>query len=247
VVYAPDFSTDLLVVQGLDSFTLKVQDEDDIDLADCVLTEPVDTREMEATDGQVPQMDQMMVWPIARSPVMPPLGSCLVDADDVYWTILAIRRKQHVETWEARCRNLSIVPSIANEVTLLRAVYGKGRANEARAHWRGLVSGEWPTTEADVISAKLQPATELAQIRYGAEWARQTYRLILDKRLDIDLACGEFRVLDASGNHYRILELIDEARLDRYPVAIVVRIIEGREFFREGSPAPLTSPTFPAP
>jgi hypothetical protein len=130
---------------------------------------------------------------------------------------------------------------------LLQAIYGKGRANEAKAEWRGRFSGQWPPTTADRITAKLQPAMELAQIRYGAEWARQSYRLILQEKLDIDLAGGEFRVLDASGNHYRILELFGEARLDQFPVAMVVRIIEGAEYFRPGSPSPLPAPTFPSP
>lgn len=245
-VYDVDLSEDLLVCVGLDSFVLKVEGAADVTLSECVMTEPVDTHEQEPSDGQAPQMDQIMVWPRSRS-AKPPLGSVLVDDEDTYWTILNVRRKQHVETWETHCRNLSIVPSISNQVTLLKAVYGKGRANEARAQWQGLFSGEKPATDEDVIEARLQPAMELAQIRYGAEWARQGYRLIMKQPLDIDLAGGQYRVVDASGNRYRILELFQECRLDRYPVAMLVRIIEGREYVVAGTPSPLPAPTFPTP
>lgn len=244
MAYEPDFSGDLEVVFDLATFTLKVEGESDIALSNCVLTTPVRSHEAEPTDGQVIQMDQLMVWPIARTP-KPPLGSVLVDSDGTHWTILSVDRKQHVETWEAHCRNLDIIPSVSNHVTVLKAMDGRGRANEFSPTWVGLFSGQKPPTQADVLHARLQPAVEIAQIRYGAEWSRQTYRLIMNEKMDIDLARGEFRVLDAAGNHYRIVELMNECRLERYPVAMVVRIIEGREYFRQGSPSPLLPPSFP--
>lgn len=247
MTYAPDFTTDLEVLYGLDTFTLKVQGEADIALSECVVTEPINTHEPEAVDGQVPRMDQMIVWPVYKSPTKPPLGSCLVDEDDNYWTILSIVRKQHVETWEAHCLNLTIIPSVTNTATLLRAVYGKGKANEARAIWQGLISGETPATVQDMVAARFQPVMELAMIRYGAEWAKQTYRMLVQSPLPIEMAGGEYRVVDGADNRYRIMELFNEQRLDKLPCALVVRITEGREFYHAGSPAQLAAPQFPVP
>jgi hypothetical protein len=247
MVYAPDFSADLEVMYGLDTFTLKVEGQPDVTLQDCVLNEPVDIRETEPTAGQVIQMDQLLVWPIYKSPTRPPLGSVLVDVDGDYWTILAVRRKQHIETWEAHCRNLSVIPAVANYATVLRAEYGRGRANEARPEWKGLFSGQTPQTAADTIPARFQPAGEDAMLRFGSEWTRETYRVILSQKLPMTLAGGEFRLVDELGNRYRITRYYDEQRIDRLPVAICVRIIEGREFFRQGTqpPLPLPAPVFP--
>lgn len=245
--YEPDFSHDMDSVYDLETFTLRVEGQEDIALEECVLTGPITTHEMEPTDGQVLQMDQRATWPIYKSPTMPPPGSVLVDSDGAYWTILSVRRSQHVECWKANCRNLDIIPAIANRVMVLKATYSKGRANEASPTWKGWKSQEHPATVADVLEARLQPAAEIAAIRYGAEWSRQTYRLVLKERLDIDLAGGNYLIVDPSGNHYRIKELFNECRLDRFPIAMVVRIVEGQGYFRAGSPGPSATPSFPQP
>jgi hypothetical protein len=245
MTYTLDLSHDLEIMDDLDTFTLKVESQADIVLSDCVVDEPFDTREMEPSAGQVPQMDSMFIWPVYRSPVQPPLGSVLVDGEGIYWTILAIRRKSHVQTWEAHCRNLSIMPATANLATILKAVYTKGRANEAKATWQGLFSGQTPPTADDTIAARFQPSAEDAQIRFSSEWTRETYRVILSKKLPLTLANGEYRLKDEHGSHYRILHYADEQRLDRLPVAIAVRIIEGQEYFNAGQPMPLEAPVFP--
>jgi hypothetical protein len=246
ITYAPDFSRDLLSVYGLSTMTLKVEGQDDLLLEDAVHTEPVAWHEMEPTDAQVPQGDQWMVWPKILSPMQPPLGSMLVDSDENFWTILAYERRKHIETWRAHCRNLSIIPSVLNQATLLKAEYRKGRANEAKPVWKGCFSGQSPPTADDVLTVRFQPAVELAQIRYSAEWSRYSYRVIFEHKPNIQLASGEHRLLDSVGNRYRILEIFDAQRLDRLPCALVVRIIEGAEYFGAGAPAPLPPPQFPS-
>lgn len=245
MAYQLDLSHDLEVMHGLDTFTLKVAGQADVALPSCVLTEPTDTHEMEPTAGQVPQMDQLIIWPIYRSPTQPPLGSCLVDADGIYWTILAIRRKQHVDTWEAHCRNLSIMAGTINQVTLLRAVYRKGRANEARPIWKGLFSGQHPPTSEDVIPGRFQPAMELAQIKYGAEFTRETYRVVLDRPLPLELAGGEYRMVNQAGERFRVLEYFQEQRIDKLPVCLVAKIVEGGEYWPT-PPSELSPPAFPS-
>lgn len=245
MVYAPNFSLDTEVIYGLDTMTLKVQGADDIALTDCVLDEPVDTAETEPTGGQVPQMDRLLIWPIYRSPTQPPLGSCMVDSEGTYWTILRIRRKSVVETWEAYCRNLSVVAGTINQVTVLRATYRKGRANEAKPIWKGLFSGQRPPTSEDVIPGRFQPAMELAQIKYGAEWSRETYRVILNQPLPMELAGGEYRLVNQAGERFRVLEYFQEQRIDKLPVCLVAKIVEGGEYWPT-PPSELSPPAFPS-
>jgi hypothetical protein len=234
MAWTMDISNDLELVYGLDTFTLKVEGQSDIVLTECVLTEPVQTKEMEPSHGQVPQMDQLMVWRIARSPTQPTMGSVLVDSVGTYWTILAVLRKQHVECWEARCRNLSILAGAENNATVLKAVYGKATDNEAKPTWLGIFSGATPATEDDVIRAKFQPSAEDALIRFGADFSRETYRVILDRRLPITLAGGSYRLVDSAGVRYRITHYADEGRIDVLPVAIAVKITEGDELVDDG-------------
>jgi hypothetical protein len=236
-----DFTTDLEVMQGLDTMTLKVEGSADIVLDNCVVSEPIDTHEMEPSDGQVPQMDSLFVWPVYRSPAKPPLGSVLVDADDVYWTLLTVRRKQHVETWECHGRNLEVLPGVYNTITALKAVFGKGQANEAKPDWRGLVSGKRTPTAEDQFTARIQPATEDAVLRFDAEWTKQAARIILDTPLRLDMANGEFRILSATGERYRILRYFDPQRIDRKSVIFAIKILEGAEYVS----TPLPAPEFP--
>jgi hypothetical protein len=247
MAYSPDFTHDLeLAVYGLESMTLKVEGQADIMLDNCVGDEPFQVQEMEPSDGQVPQIDNRFVWPVYHSPVQPPLGSVLVSADDTYYTILAIEHRHIVDTWRAHCRNLSIIPGTINTATVLKAHFGKGRANEAKPEWRGLVSGKHHPTNADEITARFQPSTEDAVLRFDAEWMKQSVRIILDKPLPLDLANGEYRIVTETSERYRILRYFDAQRIDKLPVIFAVKILEGSEYFQpSGVPDPLPPPTFP--
>jgi len=231
MTFALDFSEDLLTYCSdfLESATLKVSGESDVALTDCVLTEPLDKHEMEPSDGQVPQRDTLFVWPVSESSE-PPLGSIMVDGDGTYWTLLNVRHKQHVECWEAHGRNLSIVSVPNNVATILKAGYGKGDDNEALADWVGAVSGEAVPTEADQVAARFQPSLEAARLFLGADFSKETYRVIFDSTPPIELAGGEYRLVDSDGYRYRIMEYFQEQRIDLYPVAIAVRILEGAEY-----------------
>ena len=248
----PNDFQDVLI--GLDSGVLKIEGRSDTTLTNCILDEPTDYHEMEPSSGQVLQADTLKIWPAARS-AKPPLGSVLVDPDGTYWTILAVRYKNHVQTWECRCRNLSIVTATGddpnaglNTVTILKAQYSKGRANEAKATWLGYVSGLETPTEADQVTCRLQPSSTDAMIRFTAEWSKETKRAIFQEQLPIDLAAADYRLLDSAGGRYRIMAYYDAERIDKLPTAIVVAITEGVEYFRgtQGPPAPLPHPVLPS-
>ncbi len=224
-----DIADDLLLVDGLDTLTLKVTGQADVVLSECVVSEPIDVKETEPTGGQVIQTDTLFVWPVARC-TQPPLGSVLVDEDGTYWTILAVRRKQHVDTWEARCRNLSIVTGDDNVATILKAGYGHGNAGEALAVWKGAVSGALTPTSADQVSARFQPSKETARILFGSEFTETTYRVLFKTPVPIELAGGQYRLVDSDGYRYRVVDYQNEERIDKLPVAIAVRITEGAEY-----------------
>jgi hypothetical protein len=243
-----DFQT---VIIGLSSGILKIEGATDTTLTNCILDEPEGSIEAEPAAGQVIQRDSLKIWPVSQS-AMPPLGSVLVQGE-TYWTILSVIRKGQVETWECRCRNLSIATNAGtpnaglNTVTILKAQYEKGRANEAKAIWLGYVSGLSAPTEADQVTCRLQPSSTDAMIRFTAEWSKETIRAIFQEQLPINLASADYRILDSVGNRYRLMQYYDAERIDKLPCAILVQITEGIEFFNGGTsgPPPLPQPQFP--
>lgn len=240
-----DFSRDIELLVGLESVTLKVTERPDISLERCVQWHPTTIREMEPSDGQVPLLDREYTWADYRSPEQPPLGSVLVDADEVYWTILAIQKIEITRTWNAKCRNLSIIPSTLNTATLLRGEAGVGNAGELVWTMKGAISGELIPTGADTIQGRLQPAGEIAMIRFGGAWVKDTYRWITEKALPQSIVGDECRLVDSAGNSYRIVDVTGEQRIDRLPVATVIRVNEGGGYATAGRPAPLAAPVFP--
>lgn len=231
------------VVIGLHSGVLKIEGSTD-SAVNFILEEPVDTTEAEPAGGQVIKMDTLKIWPASQS-VKPPLGSVIV-THGIYWTILAVRYKHQVKTWECRCRNLSIVTNPINpdlnRAWILKASFTKGRANEAKANWKGYISDQLPPTDEDSIVARFQPSVEDAMIRFNGEWIKDTYRVFLQDQLAIDVTGADWRAVDMNGGRYRIMSVNQEQRIDVLPILICIRIIEGSEYFGQGSPAPLPLP-----
>jgi hypothetical protein len=225
-----DLSEDLLLVDNLDSATLKVEGAEDVSLDKCVVSEPYEYKELEPTGAQVLRSGILFVWPKHLND-QPPLGSVVVDEAGAYWTIWRLTYKQHVETWEAFCLNLSIVKGDRNAATILIASYGKGGANEAQATWRGLYSGKTTPTSDDTIPARFQPSEETALLEFGSEFTKEVYRVYFEVPAPINTAGGEYRLVDSDGYRYRVVRYFNEERIDKLPVAIAVRITEGAEYW----------------
>jgi len=224
-----DLSGDWVYVDNLSTATLKVEGQSDVTLPECVLDEPYTLRELEPTGAAVLRHGTVFVWPRQFSSA-PPIGSTVVDNEDTYWTVWKLVRKQHIEYWEPFCLNLSIVTADENTATVLRAVYGKGAANEAVAQWRGLWSGLCEAQDEDTVAARFQPSEEQARLEFGGESSREVYRVYFKDPVPIDLAGGEYRLVDSDGNRFRVMKYFQENRIDRLPVAIAERITEGREY-----------------
>jgi hypothetical protein len=235
--YAPDFSRDLDVAYGLKPYTLKIEGQSDLTVPS-VMEHPKRKVEAEPSAGQVIQQDREFTWAAhwtdnTIGPINP--GAVLVDPRGVYWTLLSFSRIETTETITAHGRNLAVQSSTVNgvainTVSILKAQFTKGRANEAKADWRGYVSGETTPTVADQVACRLQPSAEDAMIRFSGEWIKETFRATFARELPIELAQAEFRLLDALGGRYRIMHYASEQRLDALPVAIVVRIVDGFEY-----------------
>lgn len=194
-----------------------------------VLTEPHELKELEPAGSQVTRRGTLFVWSRSRS-VEPPIGSIIIDHDGIYWTVWKTTTKQHVETYECFCLNLNIITAATNTAKILVATYGKGMAGEAKATWNGLWSGVAGGNATDTVTARFQPSEETAQLEFGAEWKKETYRVYFVQPVPVEAAGGEYRLVDSAGHRYRVVRYYNEQRIDRLPVAIAVRITEGAEY-----------------
>jgi hypothetical protein len=215
-----DIAADLQYADGLAALTLKYRDGGDLTIEQA-LVEPFSIAELEASKGLVTKTDRKVVWSADAGP-RPKLGSVFVDDAGVYWTILRIVYREQVNNYEAQTRNLAIAMEPADRATVLRADYTKAEGNVA--------SPQWHPVAAD-IPARFQPSTEAARIFLGSEYTKTTYRVIFSRPVPIELAGGEYRLLDAQGYRYRVVEYLDQERIDTLPVAIAVKILEGSEYW----------------
>ena len=214
-----------------EAVTLRV-DSVDLRLSN-VLTEPHEIKELEPAGAQVTRNGTIFVWSKKRS-IKPPLGSIIIDHEGVYWTIWKLADKQHVETYEAFALNLNIVTAAANTATVLKAEYTKGDANEAKADWYGLWSNSLGGIAADTVAARFQPSEETSKLEFGGEWSQQTYRVFFLSPVPIEATGGAYRLVDSSGQRFRVMKYYQESRIDRLPVAICVKITEGEEYVSGG-------------
>lgn len=225
-----DISGDWKYVDNLRSATLRVTGSGDVALASCTLAEPYTLRELDPTAGQVLRQGTVFLWPRSFSSA-PPIASIIVDEDDVYWTVWKLLRMHDVEMWHAFCLNLSIITAAVNVATVLKATYGKGRANEASAVWEGFWSGVAGGDDTDDVPARFQPSEETARLEFGASSSREAYMVYFDAdTAPDDLAGGEYRLIDSDGNRYRVMRYHKENQIAALPVAIAERITHGSEF-----------------
>lgn len=219
-----DITDDLLLLEGLRPFTLRITGEGDTYLP-YVMDEPIGYKEIEASNGQLRQGDVLYCFQRKMHPDRPILGSKLIDDENEFWTILTLTYKDQLELWEAGCRNLAVEAGLDNVATVLRATYVKDDEGEATPTW-SVISHDTP--------ARWQPMTEQAEIFEDADYTRTTYRVTfgadpIDR--PSELAGGDYRLEDSDGNRYRVMEYIQEERIDRLPVAIVVKVLEGAEYY----------------
>ena len=231
---AMNLADNFMLCDNLESVILKIADQPDLIITDCAISEPVQIRELDPTNAQVLRQGTLFVWPKSVSSA-PPIGSIIVDSDGVFWTVWKMVKKQHVDTWESLCLNLSIVTAPANTATILKATYTKGHANEAKAHWTGLFSGQDPAIDIDTVPARFQPSEETAELEFGAEWSKEVYRVYFQEPVPMEAAGGEYRIVDSEGQRYRVVRYFDEGRIDRLPIAISVKVTEGSEYVPGGT------------
>ena len=218
-----DWTADFFTLDNLRPLVLRVAGQADRTIS-AAIDQPADWKDPERAGGNVLEGDQLWIWPMALTPARPPLGAVLIDADGTAWTILAITKTEHVNTYEAHCRNLSVAARLDNTATVLKASYMKSPGGEALPTWTQVLS----------VPARFQPVDETAQILEDAEWPKTIYHVILGldifaPEVPVEPASADYRLVDSAGRHYRIVQYQRAERIDVLPLAVCVLVIEGSE------------------
>jgi hypothetical protein len=219
-----DQSADFLIPDGLQPLVLRISGQPDQAIPRAI-NEPVTWKEADSAGGQVVESGAVWAWPMAATPIRPPLGAVLIDNRGNAWTILAIEEIDHVAEWHATTRNLSIAYELNNMATVLQAEYVQSPGGEALPSWRTILTG---------IPARFQPVRQEARILEDADWPKTTYEVILGldifaPQVPVEPVNADYRLVDTAGRHYRIVEYQRPARIDCLPRAVCVLIVEGSE------------------
>ena len=220
-----DFSSDFYTLDDLQPLTLRVAGQADQAIP-AAQDHPPDLKDPDQAGGQVLEGDRYWVWPIAATPTQPPLGSVLIDADGATWTILSTTKKKTPQgVWTAHTRNLAVASGLNNVAAVWKATYTKSAAGEAVATYAAILTG---------IPARFQPIDTTEQILEDAEWPKTTYHVILgldifSPEIPVEPASADYRLVDSTGRHYRIIKYQRAERIDVLPLAVCVLIIEGSE------------------
>lgn len=219
-----DLTSSFLNLPNLQPLTLRITGQADQAIAKAI-DEPADWKDPDQAGGQVLEGDTIFVWPKIFTPIKPPLGALLIDADGTAWTILAVTGTDVVNTWDARCRNLAVAYGLNNVASVYKATYAKSVAGEAVATYAATIIG---------IPARFQPIDVTEQILEDAEWPKTTYHVILGidifaPGIPVEPASADYRLVDSAGRHFRIMKYTRAERIDALPIAECVLVIEGSE------------------
>ena len=120
---------------------------------------------------------------------------------------------------------MAIVNRLDNTAAVLRATYAKSPGGEALPTWTQVLGG---------IAARFQPVEQTAQILEDAEWPKTVYHVYLGvdifaPEIPVEPASADYRLVDSSGRHFRIVRYQRAERIDALPIAVCVLVIEGTE------------------
>ena len=224
-----DFSSDFWTTDNLEPLTLRTSNRTP-GAADQPIAvargRKADDKDPDQAGGNVQEGDRVWRWPVSQTPIQPPLGSLLIDVNGAEWTIISIAQKPLPSNVDAaQTRNLSVFYRLDNLAQVWRATYVKSPCGEAVATYTAVLTG---------IPARFQPLDTTEQLLDDAEWPKTTYRVILgtdifSPDIPVEPASADYRLVDSSGRHYRIMKYTRAERIDALPIAECVLIIEGAE------------------
>lgn len=172
----------------------------------------------QAAEPGVPAAVQSdVVWQFGWSDSIekPRVGDLLIDATHECWTILSVEVRGNNSRLRCATRNLRIAHELNHRIEIQQAIWEDGGSGPEIVGW---------TTLRAAVPARIQPDRTVVNDAVDPPTSTLTYRVLID---DDTLLDHNYRLVDADGTKYQILEHIQAERIDALPVAIV------KEFFEQ--------------
>lgn len=196
------------IVDGLEAVTVRFPGSAGTTAVAHAKRRAISTREAAASGGRYTSTDVNWHLPISECPNQPKLGSKIVDADGVWWTVLDVMKCTRGTRWKCASRALEIVAGLDTTIRIQQARYSKSPSGAQVASYFDVVSG---------LKAKIQPVSATNARETGLDFTRRQFRIVVSKEVAID---NTMRVVGSDGTVYQIDGYEQTERLDVLPVIL---------------------------
>lgn len=203
-----DPSTDLeTITDGLQAVTVKFPGSATSTSVTHALRRAVSIGEAEASKGRYTTSDVNWRFPQSECPTRPPLGSKIVDASGVYWTVLNVDNVVLSSGWRCMTRALEVVAGLNTTIRIDKAKASKGLAGEYKAEFFEYAS----------LKARIQEVGSTSTRELGLKFARRQFRIIVSEEISVD---NSMRVVGDDGTTYQVDGYEQAERIDALPVIL---------------------------
>ena len=208
-----DPSQDLIDgVDGLESIALRRRESGASISVSAAWRRDVVMTEAEPSGGASLQVDATWYLQLPTNEASPQPGDVVVDANQSHWTILAIEDQSVLGRYKCSTRELRVSFGCDDYVDV------------QRAQWNDLGEGPVIVGWADVYTAmpvRIQPGkTEVSDIS-NAPTSIDRFTIILGEPFPVE---SDDRFVGTDGAVYRLESLEQQQRIDKLPIAKVVRV-----------------------
>lgn len=199
-------------IDGVEAVTLKRSETGEMTSVSSALCRSRSVSEAEPSGGFAQQADAEWYLQVPTDESAPDLGDVVFDSQGNHWTILATERQSLLGRWKCSTRNLRVALGCDDYVDV------------QRADWDDLGEGPVIVGWNDVYTAlpvRIQPDEKKLNDTSDAPVATERYTIVLGEAFPIE---SDDRFVGMDGSVYRLESLQQADRIDKLPIATVVRV-----------------------
>ncbi len=203
--YVPTGSWFLDYTSGLEAITLKQPGDASGTAVAHAKRRAVSIKEAQASFGRYTSSD--VKWRLSQSEYtsQPELGSKIIDAAGVYWTVLSVERAFADTEWACMTRALAIVAGLDCVVSIQRAAFEKDAAGASVSVF----------AEVSAVRARIQETGSAAVLESGLHLTRRTFEITVAEEVEIDNTC---QIVGPDGTAYEFSAYERAETIDSLPL-----------------------------
>jgi len=177
------------------------------------------TDEVEIGSGDYARHDVVWQLPWNPSDDGPRLGDVIVDAGGQCWTIITVERLRLGTRYKCLARNLRLAFGLDTRVDIQQADVEDLSSRPDSVDWITLQAAVPARILQDRTRVSFDPGDPEEEIDPSFS-STATYRIVLGEQIELD---HNHRLVDLQGAVYDVVEFAHFGRIDRLPIATVVK------------------------